>query len=49
MTRVGDVMSAKCVFSSNAKQAHVSHQAHTRLSHYAMIVTPELMEILSQK
>ena len=43
-----DVMSAKCIFSLNVKQARVLHCAHERLSIYAMIVMPGQIEILSQ-
>ena len=35
-------------FLLNAKQAHVLHRAHKRLSNYAMIVIPGQIKILSQ-
>ena len=43
-----DVMSAKCSFPLNVKQARVLHRAHERLSIYAMISMPGQIKIFSQ-
>ena len=49
MIRVCDVMSAKCVFSWNAKQARVPHHARAYITlQYTMIVTFGLIEVISQ-